>query len=707
MTDQADAADQEDDEPLVHRSNLGLSSSAQLHPTQELRVDRHHDRREAHHERPDAHRQDDAPRRQHAGRDGDGQRVVARSPRRGSGPSCDTPRATARWRWPRHAGRRVRGRSPPTRRPRRCRHRSRFPRRPGRAPARRSRRPRPWRPRTPPAWKRFTASALSAGRTCAATSLMPTRRATESATACASPVIIATRRPAACNRRTASHRLGADLVLERQRTDDVRAVDHVEDGPSLRAPGVGHARHLGSDARLGARPGAAARRPHVDADLRPPWHLGRGAPRTLTRARDGCRDRRAARTTARASGCSESASTAAATARTLPSSMPGAATRPLRTGWPRVRVPVLSKMTTCRSLARSSANRSFTSSPLRAPRVVLMATTRGIASPSACGHAMTRTVAVRMSASSGCPATIHAARVRTPGPERDEEEEGRGAVGEHLRARLRRLRLGDQPHDPRQRRCLAHRGHADAQAATGRHRPRHHPIIGLLGDRSRLAGDHRLVTSAAPSTTTPSAGTRVPGRTRSTSPSATVPSGTVSGLHRRRPARRRRGAGRPRLEGALGLHDRAHLDPVPQAHDGDERRQLPPHVDLEQAQRRGPRRDEGDHDGERDEGHHPRLAIAQLGARALQEDPAAVREDDRPQHRRDPARSGEVRGHVAQPVLDLLRSRRPPGSSAAGRPRTGAETRRGRARRACCGPRARRWRGARRAASVSLCDTPP
>ena len=56
----------------------------------------------------------------------------------------------------------------------------------------------------PPSWKRLTAAALSAGRTCAATSSMPRRRATESATAWLSPVIIATRTPRACSESIAS-----------------------------------------------------------------------------------------------------------------------------------------------------------------------------------------------------------------------------------------------------------------------------------------------------------------------------------------------------------------------------------------------------------------------------------------------------------------------------------------------------------------------
>ena len=62
---------------------------------------------------------------------------------------------------------------------------------------------------------------------------------------------------------------------------------------------------------------------------------------------------------------------------------------------PRVSVPVLSKNTAVTLRASSRPRRSRTSSPLRAPRAVEIATTSGTASPSACGQAMTSTVTTR------------------------------------------------------------------------------------------------------------------------------------------------------------------------------------------------------------------------------------------------------------------------------------------------------------------------
>ena len=51
-------------------------------------------------------------------------------------------------------------------------------------------------------------------------------------------------------------------------------------------------------------------------------------------------------------------------------------------------------------------------------------------------------------------------------------------------------------------------------------------LPGCFVDRHRLAGHHRLVDGALPRRTDPSTGIFSPGRTRSTSPTATVASGT-------------------------------------------------------------------------------------------------------------------------------------------------------------------------------------
>ena len=60
---------------------------------------------------------------------------------------------------------------------------------------------------------------------------------------------------------------------------------------------------------------------------------------------------------------------------------------------------------------RSSAIRSLMSTPDFAARSVEIAMTSGIARPRACGQAMTSTVTVRTTASSGLPMAVHTTAV--------------------------------------------------------------------------------------------------------------------------------------------------------------------------------------------------------------------------------------------------------------------------------------------------------
>ena len=86
-----------------------------------------------------------------------------------------------------------------------------------------------------------------------------------------------------------------------------------------------------------------------------------------------------------------------------------------------------------------------------------MAMTSGIASPSACGQAMTSTVAVRTSAPSAVAEQPPDHERDDARRERDVEEERRRPIGQRLGARARRLRRRDEAHDPRQRRRVRRR----------------------------------------------------------------------------------------------------------------------------------------------------------------------------------------------------------------------------------------------------------
>ena len=166
---------------------------------------------------------------------------------------------------------------------------------------------------------------------------------------------------------------------------------------------------------------------------------------------------------------------------------------PVTTGAPRVSVPVLSNSTASTARIRSSASRSFTRMPARADSAVEIAITSGIASPSACGHAITSTVTVRSTASSG----IADAR---PHDERDDA--GRrsrrrtgcgGAVGERLARRTRGLRLLHEALDPGERRVVADGVDPDPDRGVGRDGAGDDAVAQALRNRPRLPGDHRLV----------------------------------------------------------------------------------------------------------------------------------------------------------------------------------------------------------------------
>jgi hypothetical protein len=156
--------------------------------------------------------------------------------------------------------------------------------------------------------------------------------------------------------------------------------------------------------------------------------------------------------------------------------------------------------------------------------------------------------------------------------------------------------------------------------------------------------------SAAPSTISPSAGTRPPERTSTTSPGAVTDRDRLDGAvvaDALGLVGQQRGQGGERV---LGLAERLHLLPVAEQHDRDQGAELPPEVEVEPVERRGHRRDVGDRDRHRDQQHHPGLAGPPRGA-AGQERPAAPEEHDRAEHRADPLDAGEVE-LVAEPVHD-------------------------------------------------------
>ena len=155
--------------------------------------------------------------------------------------------------------------------------------------------------------------------------------------------------------------------------------------------------------------------------------------------------------------------------------------------------------------------------------------------------------------------------------------------------------------------------------------------------------------SASPSTISPSAGTRPPARTSTTSPtcsSSTAHRADVVAVDDLGVVGQQLGE---RGERAPGLADRLHLLPVTEQHDRHQRRQLPPELEVEPVEAGRHRRRVGDRDRHRDQQHHPRLAIADLGDAAGEERPATPPEHDRAEHRPEPRHPGEVE-LVAEPL---------------------------------------------------------
>ena len=198
--------------------------------------------------------------------------------------------------------------------------------------------------------------------------------------------------------------------------------------------------------------------------------------------------------------------------------------------------------------------------------------TSGIARPRACGQAITSTVTVRSTASSGSPSSDPDDERDQGGADGDVEQQRRGPIGEDLRPGARRLGLGDEPLDAGQRGVVAD-GLRPGCAGRNRSPPsrprRSRPAAFGTGRDSPVSIDSS--TSDAPSTTMPSAGTRPPERTSTRSPAAErcdrngldLPSpATQLGLVGQQLGQLR--------ERALRLTDGLHLHPVTEQHDHDE-----------------------------------------------------------------------------------------------------------------------------------------
>ena len=239
----------------------------------------------------------------------------------------------------------------------------------------------------------------------------------------------------------------------------------------------------------------------------------------------------AAAAIARAIGCSESSSIEPASDSSSSEDRSEKETTSSTPNRPSVSVPVLSKMTASISLAFSKAIRLRTSSPFRAPSAVDTATTSGIASPRACGHAMTMTVTARSIAyDSGSPSASHTTKVSAPPPSATNVS--------HSAARSARSCVLDFDSCASRTRSMTWERNESAPVLGDRYGQRAFSVDRPADDESPADFDtgtdspvsRDSSTAEAPSRTSPSAGTFSPGLTTTTSPGWSSSSGTSTRL---------------------------------------------------------------------------------------------------------------------------------------------------------------------------------
>ena len=257
----------------------------------------------------------------------------------------------------------------------------------------------------------------------------------------------------------------------------------------------------------------------------------------------------------------------------------------------------------------------MTSTPPRAARSVAIETTSGIARPSACGQAITSTVIVRTTASSGWPSSVQTIAVIDGGAEREPEQ----PAG---RRSARRCARDDEFCASATSRWMPASAVSSPTAVTSTRRPESVATVpattGSPGPR-RTGRDSPVIidssTSAVPSTTWPSAGTRPPGRTTTTSPTPQVGRATGHDV-RRRPTRSASSGSSAASESSADVVCASERISIQWPSSMITIRSASSHQKsscvVEQAEARAQRRDERDRDREPDEQHHAGLARPQL-----------------------------------------------------------------------------------------------
>ena len=370
--------------------------------------------------------------------------------------------------------------------------------------------------RAPPCCSAAIVRALPSGRTPAISRSMPTSRAIGCADASRSPVSITGSMPsprsdaiaAALEPRAASRSRIEPRTRPSTATTAIVDASSSAPGTAMPAPAI----HSGVPAR-------ARWPPMTPSTPCPGWA-------TTSVAGFGRIPRSSAHPTmARASGCSLERSSDAATESTSRSVAPRCTTTPDTRGRPSVTVPVLSSTTVVTRASASSAAPPLTRMPRRAAAAVPAMIAAGVASPIAHGQAMmsvdTTATRARAQRSSTGPNSSHAVPVmpaitNTAGTKRALTRSASRAIGALLACAASTART-----------TCASTVAVPTFVATNRSAPAPLTVPPSTASPGALAtgiGSPVSIDSSMldrPDSTTPSTGTREPGRTRTRSPTAT------------------------------------------------------------------------------------------------------------------------------------------------------------------------------------------
>jgi hypothetical protein len=182
------------------------------------------------------------------------------------------------------------------------------------------------------------------------------------------------------------------------------------------------------------------------------------------------------------------------------------------------------------------------------------------------------------------------------------------------------LRSRNQPHDSGQSGLLSDCYDADSKVSTAGDSACDNSSPRALGHSSGLTGDQRFVNIGGPLDDRTIRRDAAPGPDEDDFAHLQLRDRNGFGLRALYALGSVREKRSERIERATSLGNRSHLQPMAEEHDGDERTELPPDLDFEEAKSSRERRAKGDADCQADERHHAGLVIDKLAPGSAEED---------------------------------------------------------------------------------------